>query len=97
MTQGLCGEAGWRAPLIRADRSFLNFSFDTVTFEGKTYPIESKITAIVSSKGNAGQDDLGQRIRVAGDVIAYGTTTAIDEGAEIYFVAWDKPENDSTK
>lgn len=81
----------------RADRSFLNFSFHTVSFEGKTYPIESKVTAIVSSKGNAGQDDLGQRIRIAGDIIAYGTKTAINEGAEIYFVAWDKPENHSTR
>lgn len=75
----------------RADRSFLNFSFHSVEFEGKTYPFESKLTAVVSSKGNAGHDDLGQRIRmVGGGVIAYGTTTAIDEGAEIYFVAWEE-------
>jgi hypothetical protein len=47
----------------------------------------------VSSKGVAGQDDLGQRVRVAGDIIAYGTTTAIDEGAEIDMVAWDKGED----
>ena len=74
----------------RADRSFLDFSFHTVHFEGKTYPIESQVTAVVSSKGNAGHDDLGQRIRmVGGGVIAYGTTTAIDEGAEIRFVAWE--------
>lgn len=74
----------------RADRSFLNFSFHSVEFEGKTYPFESRVTAVVSSKGNAGQDDLGQRIRIAGDIIAYGTTTAINEGAEIYFVAWEE-------
>jgi len=45
----------------------------------------------VSSKGNAGQDDLGQRIRIAGGgLIAYGITIAVDEGAEIRFVAWEK-------
>jgi hypothetical protein len=75
----------------RADRSFLRFSFHTVEFEGKSYPIETVITGVVSSKGNVGQDDLRQRLRVAGGgIIAYGTTTAIDEGAEIYLVAWDK-------
>ncbi len=77
----------------RADRSFLNFSFHTVSFAGKTYPIESKVTAVVNSKGNAGHDDLGQRIRIADDIIAYGTTTAINEGAEIYFVAWEKQQD----
>ncbi|MGD9020625.1 MAG: hypothetical protein PVF46_02420 [Lysobacterales bacterium] len=79
--------------ITKADRSFLNFHFHTLEFGGKTYPIESKVTAVVSSKGVAGQDDLGQRVRVAGDIIAYGTTTAIDEGAEIYMVAWDKGED----
>jgi hypothetical protein len=75
----------------RADRSFLGFSFHTVHFEGKSLPIESEVTSVVSSKGNLGQDDLGQRIRVAGgEVIAYGTTTAIDEGAEVRFVGWEK-------
>lgn len=77
----------------RADRSFLEFSFHTVHFEGKTLPIESEVTSVVSSKGNLGQDDLGQRIRVAGgEVIAYGTTTAIEEGAEVRFVGWEKEQ-----
>lgn len=79
--------------ITKADRSFLNFYFHTLEFEGQTYPIESRITAVVSSKGNAGQDDLGQRVRVAGNIIAYGTTTAIDEGAEIYLIAWDEGED----
>jgi hypothetical protein len=74
----------------RADRSFLDFSFHTVHFEGKSLPIESEVTSVVSSKGNLGRDDLGQRIRVAGgEVIAYGNTTAIDEGAEVRFVGWE--------
>lgn len=73
----------------RADRSFLEWSFHTLNFDGESYPIESAVTSVVSSKGNMGQDDLGQRIRMVGSsVIAYGTTTAIDEGAEIRFVAW---------
>jgi hypothetical protein len=77
----------------RSDRAFINFSFHTLEFEGKRYPIESEITSVVSSKGNLGHDELGQRIRVAGGgIVAYGTTTAIDEGAEVRFVAWEKRE-----
>lgn len=77
----------------RADRAFINFSFHTLRFEGKSYPIGSEVTSVVSSKGNLGRDDLGQRIRVAGGgVIAYGTTTAIDEGAEVRFVGWENEE-----
>lgn len=77
----------------RADRSFLSFSFHTVNFDGESTPIESEVTSVVSSRGNLGQDDLGQRIRVAGgEVIAYGITTAIDEGAEVRFVGWEKEE-----
>jgi hypothetical protein len=77
----------------RADRSFLDFSFHTVHFEGKSLPIESEVTSVVSSKGNLGRDDLDQRIRVAGgEIIAYGTTTAIDEGAEVRFVGWQKEQ-----
>lgn len=75
----------------RADRSFLDFSFNTLRFEGKTYHLKSTVTSIVNSKGNAGQDDLGQRVRMArSGIIAYGTTTAIDEGAEIRFLAWEE-------
>lgn len=74
----------------RADRSFLDFSFHTLRFEGRTYRLQSVVTSLVNSKGNAGQDDLGQRVRfVGGGLIAYGTTTAVDEGAEIRFVAWE--------
>lgn len=76
----------------RADRSFLDFSFHTLRFGGRTYRIQSVVTSLVSSKGNAGQDDLGQRVRfVGGGLIAYGTTTAVDEGAEVRFVAWEQP------
>ncbi len=75
----------------RADRSFLDFSFHTLRFGGRTYPIQSVVTSLVSSKGNAGKDDLGQRVRfVGGGLIAYGTTTAVDEGAEVRFVAWEE-------
>lgn len=77
----------------RADRSFITFSFDTLHYEGESYPIESVVTSVVNSKGTLGQDDLGQRIRIAGGgVIAYGTTTAIYEGAEIRLVGWEKEE-----
>jgi hypothetical protein len=73
----------------RADHCVLVFHFDTLHFGGQTVKFASDLFGIVSSKGNAGQDDLGQRIRLdGGGVIAYGVTTAIDEGAEIRFVAW---------
>jgi len=75
----------------RADRSFLDFSFHTLRFRDRTYRIRSAVTSLVSSKGNAGQDDLGQRVRFVGNgLIAYGTTTAVDEGAEVRFVAWQE-------
>jgi len=77
--------------VLLAEASLLRFSFHTLTFGGKTIPIDSQVTAIVSSKGNAGQDDLGQRTRMeGGTIIAYGLYTTIDEGAEIRFVAWEK-------
>lgn len=73
----------------RADRSFLEFGFHTLNVDGESHSIESAVTSVVNSKGNMGRDDLDQRIRMVGSsVIAYGTTTAIDEGAEIRFVAW---------
>lgn len=75
----------------RADRSFLDFSFHTLRFGDRTYRIQSVVTSLVSSKGNAGKDDLAQRVRfVGGGLIAYGTTTAVDEGAEVRFVAWEQ-------
>jgi len=75
----------------RADHSILVFSFHTVSLNGKTYPVRSRVVAIVSSKGIEGQDDLGQRIRMeGGTMIAYGTTTALDEGAEIQLTVWQK-------
>jgi hypothetical protein len=74
----------------RADHAILHFSFHTLKFEGDTWHLQSQLSSVVSSKGNAGQDDLGQRVRLdGGGVIAYGVTTAIDEGAEIRFVAWE--------
>jgi hypothetical protein len=73
----------------RADHAIVRFAFDTVEFRGKTLRLDSELTSVVSSKGNAGQDDLQQRVRIdGGNVIAYGVTTAIDEGAEIRFTAW---------
>jgi hypothetical protein len=74
----------------RADHCILKFSFQTMTYKDKAWQLHSELTSVVSSKGNAGQDDLGQRVRLdGGGVIAYGVTTAIDEGAEIRFVGWE--------
>jgi len=79
----------------RADRSFLDFSFHTLRFGDKTYQIQSVVTGLVSSKGNAGKDDLDQRVRFVGrGLIAYGTTTAVNEGAEVRFVAWEGKEQE---
>ena len=75
----------------RADHAIIRFSFHTLKFGDQTYRIDSEVTGVVSSKGMLGQDDLNQRIRIeGGGLIAYGTTTAVEEGAEIRFVAWEK-------
>jgi len=77
--------------VIRADHAILNFSFDTLYFNGKTYPMQSRLVSVTSSKGNDGMDDLDQRLRIEGvGIITYGTKTAIDEGAEIRITAWKK-------
>lgn len=76
-----------------AEKPVLRFSFHTLTFEGKTYPIRDYMMSITNSKGWMGRDDLGQRIRMDGDgggFIAYGDTTALNEGAEIKFAAWEE-------
>lgn len=73
----------------RADHAILHFRFTALQFAGQTVTFDSELVGVVSSKGNAGQDDLGQRVRLdGGGIIAYGRTTAIEEGAEIRFVAW---------
>ena len=75
-----------------AEKAVLRFSFHTLTFEGRTYRIHDYLMSITNSKGKLGRDDLGQRIRIDGDgggFIAYGDMTAVDEGAEIKFSAWE--------
>lgn len=77
--------------ILRADHSILNFAFDTLRIDGKSFPIESRIVSITSSKGNEGRDDLDNRIRIEGvGSIAFGTASAIDEGAEVRITAWKK-------
>jgi hypothetical protein len=75
----------------RADHAILAFSFDTLRLDGKTYDVQSRIVSITSSAGNEGQDDKGQRVRIEGvGIIAYGTATALDEGAEVRLTVWKK-------
>jgi hypothetical protein len=75
----------------RADHAILSFSFNTVRVGGNAYPIQSKLVSITSSKGNEGRDDLDQRVRIEGvGIIAFGTKTALDEGAEVRVTAWKK-------
>ncbi|MBC9031976.1 hypothetical protein IAG41_06195 [Sphingomonas sp. JC676] len=75
----------------RADHAILSFSFHTVRTGGKTYSIQSKLVSITSSKGNEGRDDLDQRVRIEGaGIIAFGTKTALNEGAEVRVSAWKK-------
>ena len=75
----------------RADHDILSFSFHTIWIGDKRYPIQSRLVSITSSRGNEGQDDLGQRIRIEGaGIIAYGVSTALDEGAEVRITAWKK-------
>ena len=75
----------------RADHSILKFSFQTLVADGKSYPVQTQLTSIVNSKGDEGQDDLEQRIRIeGGGIIAYGTATTLDEGAEVHMSLWKK-------
>jgi hypothetical protein len=75
----------------RADHSILKFSFQTLRVEGNSYPVQSQLTSIVNSKGDEGKDDLDQRIRIdGGGIIAYGTATSLDEGAEVHMSIWTK-------
>jgi hypothetical protein len=80
--------------ISRADHSMLDFTFNRLRFGGKTYVVRSKLMSVTSSNGNEGQDDLGQRIRVEGaagtGLIAYGTTTALDEGTELRLTIWQE-------
>lgn len=75
----------------RSDHNILSFAFDTIRIEGKTYPIQSRLVSVTSSKGNEGRDDLDQRIRIEGvGIIAFGVNSALDEGAEVRITAWKK-------
>jgi hypothetical protein len=75
----------------RADHSILKVSFQTLVADGKSYPVQTQLTSIVNSKGDEGQDDLEQRIRIeGGGIIAYGTATTLDEGAEVHMSLWKK-------
>jgi hypothetical protein len=75
----------------RADHDILAFSFDKVIADGKTFPIQSKLVSVTSSKGNEGRDDLDQRIRIEGaGLIAFGIDSALDEGTEVRISAWKK-------
>ena len=73
----------------KAERSNLAFTFHRLKlFNGKTYAVQSRLIAIVNSKGIAGQDDLGQRVGENAGITAYGITTALNEGSEIYLSVW---------
>ena len=75
----------------RADHAILAFSFHSLQLDGKTYPVQSRIVSITSSAGNEGRDDMDQRVRIEGvGIIAYGTSTARDEGAEVRLTRWKK-------
>jgi hypothetical protein len=75
----------------RADHSILQFSIQSVTIDGKTYPVQSKLISIVNSKGVEGKDDMDQRIRIdGGGIIAYGTASSLDEGAEVNMSIWKR-------
>jgi hypothetical protein len=75
----------------RADHAILGFSFHTLRLDGKTWPVQSRIVSITSSAGNEGRDDMDQRVRIEGaGIIAFGTATALDEGAEVRLTVWKR-------
>jgi hypothetical protein len=74
-----------------AEGGRLRFSFHTLRFAGKTVPIRTEVTGVVSSKGNAGLDDLEQAVSVErGTVVVKAPAVAIDEGAEIRLAGEEK-------
>ncbi len=73
----------------KAERATLVFSFHRLKlFNGKTYAVQSRLISIVNSKGIAGQDDLGQRVGENAGITAYGITTALNEGSEVFLSVW---------
>jgi hypothetical protein len=75
----------------RADHAILGFAFHSLRLGDQAWPIQSRIVSITSSKGNEGRDDLDQRVRIEGvGIIAFGQTTALDEGAEVRMTLWKK-------
>lgn len=77
--------------VVRADHAILDFAFDRIIVGGKVIPIQSRIVSLTSSKGNEGRDDLDNRVRIEGvGIIAFGTATAVDEGAEVRITAWKR-------
>jgi len=80
-----------KGQIDRADHSILQFSIQSITVGGKTYPVHSRLISIVNSKGIEGRDDMDQRIRIdGGGIIAYGTASSLDEGAEVNMSIWLK-------
>lgn len=79
--------------ITEADKGTLRFTFDTLTFDGKTYAIHDYLMSVTNSTGWMGRDDQDRRIRMDGDgggYIAYGDTTSLHEGAEVKFAAWEE-------
>lgn len=75
--------------VVKAERSNLAFSFHRLKlYNGKSYAVQSRLIAVVNSKGVAGQDDLGQRVGENAGITAYGISTALNEGSEIYLSVW---------
>ena len=75
----------------RAEHSVLTFSFHTLNVDGTVYPVQTRLLAVMNSKGIEGQDDLGQRIRLEeNNMVAYGIMTALNEGAEVRLSVWKK-------
>ena len=88
--QALLG-ATMEGTVDRAERCNLAFSFHRLKLiNGKTYAVQSRLISIVNSKGIAGQDDLGQRVGENAGITAYGITTALNEGSEVYLSVWEK-------
>ncbi len=75
----------------RAERATLSFTFHQLRlYNGKTYAVQSRLISVVNSKGVAGQDDLGQRVGENAGIVAYGITTALNEGSEVFLSVWAK-------
>jgi hypothetical protein len=57
--------------------------FTSLSFKGRTYPLEASVTGFVNSNGHAGRDDAGRPCTVENGAMAASPDLWLDEGVEL--------------